>query len=284
MAFRFDDILEHRETIVARVPRSWRLPGWFIDATVYALPIGGAVAVGLIGPDTASLAALGAALAGLLVYSIHHYAWSWSHEAVVTDKRLLYRAGWRKPALTEIRIEEVARVEVAEDRVRITRHDGTELHLNHPRGGPSLAEALAREARVAPPRPAPQTAAVADYIFTLSAMVGGIAAAVVPLKLVYPHLADWAATVGWLVSGGGFLLFGWLAHLIGFTFAGYVVAIFLLRPLLSFEQTAAWIAHSPVFWPPPDTPQAPEDTLSHRLARLLHGRPAPPPAGGTGHG
>lgn len=285
MAFRFDDTLEHRETIVTRVPRSWRLHGWFVDGSCYAISVGGAAAAGLLGLDPASLLALGAALAGIVGYSLYYYAGHWSHEAVVTDRRLLCRTGWRNPTLAEIRVEEVASVEATQDKLRVIRPDGTALHFSHAQGSRALAEALAREARVAPPRAGTQREAVADYVFILAAMVGGLATAIPLLKLVYPHLSDWEASVGWVLSGGGFLFFGWLAHLIGFVFGGHIVSIFLLRPLLRFEEMDAWLAHSPAFWPDPSVPKTPEDTLSRRLARLLYGRPPPPPpAGGADHG
>ena len=97
MTIQFDRMLDHRETIVYRVPRRLEPNGWGKEYSAFAIALGIAAAMGLLRLDIASLASLGAALAGYLIYVVCFYIQDWSREAVVTDRRLLYRSGWREP-------------------------------------------------------------------------------------------------------------------------------------------------------------------------------------------
>ncbi len=278
-----DDLLEHRETIVYRVPRCLEPNAWFLEGTVYASSIAIVAATGLLGSDPVSLAALAVALVGPVLYTLHCYVRDWSREAVVTDRRLLHRSGWRRPELTEIRVEEVAQVDAVRDQVRITRRDGSKCILGHPQDGWGLGVALARDAGVAQPRPTTVSHQLADYLWMVCGLTAAIALPVGTLTWLYPGLVDTLGSFGRLVPAAAFLVVGWLAHIIGICYGGYA-AFLLLRPFYGFEQMAAWIDNSAIFWPSEGSPDetGPFDASSRRLVHLLYGwRPKPPPAGAS---
>ncbi len=286
MTIQLDRMLDHRETIVYRVPRRWEPNGWGKEYSAFAIALATAATMGLVRFDIASLASLGAGLAGFMIYMVCCYIHDWSREAVVTDRRLLYRSGWREPTVVEVRVEDVVKVDAAQDRVRFTRRDGTKLDLRHPQDGWGMGVALASAAGLPPPRLQPRREVVADYVWLVCSMTTGIVAALIPLKALYPHAVDLAASIGWPITAAGLLFLGSLSFLIGAILGGKMVP-FLLRPFFRFEEMDAWIMNSSLFWPHPKLPDdpGPEISSTRRLSHWLYGRTlAPSDATASSHG
>ncbi len=286
MTDTFDRLLEPRETIVYRVPRRWEPNQWFKEHSALAIALAIAAALGLLRYDAASLASLAAAMAGLILYMLCCYVRDWSREALVTDRRLLYRTGWLDPTVVTVGVEDISKVEAVKDQVRITRHDGTKLDLGHPQDGWGMGVALASAAGLPPPRLAPRHEVVADYVWLVCGMAAGLVVALVPLKWLYPHAVEFARSIGWLIPATGFLFLGWFTHAIGILVFGGNLALLLLRPFLSLDQMDAWIMNSAAFWPHPSAPDdpGPEASIKRRFAHLLYGRPLAPQSGGSGLG
>ena len=155
MASRFEDMLEHREVIVYRAPRRWIPKSAGLTFIGFAAPIAVAAGSGLLRFDPIGLASLAAALSGALIITLYYTLREASREAVVTDRRLLQRTGWRRPVTTEVRIKDICRIQVSWDRLRLTRRDGRCLGLGHPRYARDLGVALAHAALLPLPRPTP---------------------------------------------------------------------------------------------------------------------------------
>ena len=112
---RLEDMLEPGETVIYRAPRRWTPDDWKLDWSIFGISIALVAAMGLLGLDPASLAALAAAQAAPMLYVLGCYVRDWSREAMVTNRRLLHRTGWGSPRVTEVRADEVRAVQAFRD-------------------------------------------------------------------------------------------------------------------------------------------------------------------------
>ncbi len=273
MASRFEDMLEHREVIVYRAPRRWAPNTAGLTFIGYAVPIAIAAGSGLLRFDPIGLASLAAALSGVLIYTLHYTLRDASREAVVTDRRLLLRTGWRRPVTSEVRIKDVCRIQVSWDRLRLSRRDGRCLVLGHPQHARGLGVALAHAALLPLPRPTPEREVFADALWQVCGMTAGILAAVVTLRHYSADFIGAAASYGWWLSATGFFLAGWFLHALGLVLGGNI-ALIPLRLFLTYDQMRAWMENSELSWPLADGKPAvdDQDDWGWRLIDLLYGR------------
>ena len=281
MASRFEDMLEHREVIVYRAPPRWIPNTVGITLIAYAVPIALAAGSGLLRFDPIGLVSLAAALWGVLIYTLHYTLRDGSCEAVVTDRRLLHRVGWRTPVTTEVRIKDICRIQVSWDRLRLTRRDGRSLGVGHPRYARDLAAALAHAALLPLPRPTPAHEVFADALWQVCGMTAGLLAAVLTLRYFSADFIAAADSLGWWLPAAGYFLAGWFLHALGLVFGGNI-ALVLLRPFFTYDQMRAWMENSELTWPVADGRPVAEDQddMCWPLIDLLYGRG---PAAGSGN-
>jgi hypothetical protein len=182
----------------------------------------------------------------------------WSARALVTDRRLLYRARWNPPALTSIPFAEIAALEVsAEGALRIEREGRADFAFADPRRAQDLAVAIAEAAGL--PRPA-----VYGPLANMHWFVGlcGLAIAVALSSLVpdgpVGALRGDGAWLGWTLTIGLSLLgaAALLAALPPCFLLGVWIGLALLRPFTGRDKVRAWLA------PGDESTPRPQDTVA----------------------
>ncbi|MEM7225742.1 MAG: hypothetical protein AAF495_22380 [Pseudomonadota bacterium] len=259
--------LQPGETVIYRAPRCWEPNAWRGELTVYVIAVALLWAGGIVSFQGAGLWSLIGALAPPLAHCAWVYWRDWSVAALVTNRRLLHRQGRRKIQVTEVPVARVRRVEAELERLRITLDDGTSEILGHPQEAWGLAVALAHSAAIAPPRLASRREILAEWTFIFGFLLATLAPAVLSLEWIY---------LTWGLAGYALLLpvVTIASGLIGVALGG-ILAVFLLRPFLGFEEVARSITATDRLYMAEG--EASDPTWSGRLflwlAERLYGRP-----------
>lgn len=273
MTDRFDSELEPGEIIAYRAQRRWTsntMPIEFIAG--YLIPIAIAAGTGLLRFDWIGLASLGAALAGILIYTAYYYVRDRSREAIVTNRRLLYRSGWLT-STTTVSLKDIGQVQVSNDQMRLTLRNAASLILGHPQHAMDLGRAVALAANLPPPRVPPVGERLANWVFAICIQTVGIAAAVSVLTHFYPEFVEIAALHGRLWATAGFVIIGWSLHAVGLT-VGHLLPPLMLRLVFTYEDMKAWMENSEAYWPlSNDEPtRGPTAHWSWGIVNVLYGR------------
>lgn len=142
-------LLAPGERVLYRDPKGWLPSSWTAQIVVVASLVGLVVAFNLGSTYLAIMLAF-------LGYSWGQAAFAeYTSEAVITDRRLLQKTGWRKVEITELPLAEIKRVDFRPSYfpglVRIGKRNGGRLELHRLRRPQDFAAVLVASAKVARP-------------------------------------------------------------------------------------------------------------------------------------
>lgn len=244
MAETLDYLLEPGERVLYRDPRRLAPAAWLL--TLLGLGYAAAVLY-VVGVGPWVFAAAGLLLSARAVWRL---AGDFLPEAVVTDRRVLERTGWRRPQITAIALEEIRDLRSIPSGVpgylKITGRFGEVERLYHLRRPQPFCRALARAAALPCPPLVGRLENTADYCVSLGglsltgALFWGLyrlfdaiaptlaPASMAPQHIVFLMLAVFAIPTLYLGLALG-------THLAG------LLSIPLLRPFVTLEEQQNWL-------------------------------------------
>lgn len=236
MAVRLDQMLEPGERVVHRDPRSLLPVAWHVHLAILLAAAGAFLAFDL-GSNEAVYFVI-----PLVVWTFSAYA-SYRTEAVVTDRRVLRRAGGRNSEITEIPLAEVTGVRYRTDdypgNVEVTtRYDVNRVEFNFLRQPQGFAAALAKAADLGRPILIGPLIHIAPYIY----LFGGLPFAALliwglyNLSCGFPPIAFFGPTAApWILVA----ILGLPTFLVGVVVGGNLVGLAgyaLLRPWVTLQE------------------------------------------------